>query len=716
MEATFLKKHFLMITILTITICLPLLTFNDAPVEANNNPQAINGILDLTNWDWAQDGLTSLDGQWEFYWQELLSPEDFKKPDKILKRELITVPMAWNKFKIDGSELSGDGYATYRVLINTSGDQILGLKIPRIFTSYNLWLDGELIASNGTVARDKKQMVSQYKPQVKYIKPETNQMEIVIQVANFRHRSGGILESIQLGSENQISELRTRNLALELFLFGSLFIIGFYHLGLFIFRTKDKSTLYFGIYALLIAIRTVLVGEIYFINLFPNFSWELAHKLQTSAYYLGVPLLFMFLKSVYPEDVSKKIYSFIKYFAFSFTCLVLFTPAKIFTQFNPIYQLFTLLLVIPYCLYLLFTICYRKREGSYLIAVGVLILILFAINDIVFLSIVLNDTANHFLRNIVTRGNLSSWGLLAFVFAQSLVLAKKLSKSFTKVELMTEELQQLNEGLEEMVKERTHALETSKEQLEKTYKDLFRSEKARQNLVQNISHDLRTPLTSIKGYVSAITDEIVQEPVQQKKYLHRVIEKVTGLEYMVQELMELSQLEARQLKLDFTAIPVELFIKVMIEKYSLDMKTEKVEFQTNFSVQQEYLINQFIMADMDRLDRVFTNILNNALKHTSENGQISLKFNITEDKQKLLIEISDTGLGIPEKDLSHIFERFYKVSKARQSSQKGSGLGLAITKEIIEYHGGEIWVESEVGVGSQFFFTLPLHFENQGDN
>jgi|GEM_PF-4270438 len=106
-------------------------------------------------------------------------------------------------------------------------------------------------------------MIPQYLPQLKYFQPKNNPMELIIEVANFRHRSGGILEIPQIGLASQINEIQVRNLALELFLFGSLFVIGCYHLALFIFRTKDRSTLYFGIYSLLISARTLLVGEIF---------------------------------------------------------------------------------------------------------------------------------------------------------------------------------------------------------------------------------------------------------------------------------------------------------------------------------------------------------------------------------------------------------------------------------------------------------------------
>ncbi len=693
-----------------------ILAFNSKPAEANDKLLANNGLLDLTSWNWYQKGTVSLDGQWEFYWHQLFTPQDFRKKSVLKRKTLITVPRAWNKYTLIDKKLSGDGYATYRLVINVPDNRLLGIKVPRVFTSYKLWVNSQLIASNGKVSLNRNEIVPQYLPTVKYFKPETDKIELVMQVANYTHRSGGILESLLLGDATQISELYTRNLALELFLFGSLFIIGFYHFGLFIFRTKDKSTLYFGVYSVLISLRTLLVGETYFIHLFPSFSWEIAHKIQTLAYYLGVPLVFMFLESIFPKDISKKVVRFIQIVGISFTLLVVLTPAKIFTQFNPLYQVFTLASM-PYALFVVLSACYKKREGSWLIGLGVTILVLFTINDIVFLSILFSDSDNHFLRSIVTKGNLSSWGLLIFVFAQSLVLAQKLSKSFTKVEMMTGELRHLNENLELKVYERTHALEASKKELEIAYQAVHRSEKSRQHLVQNISHDLRTPLTSILGYVNAILDGAASEPEQQKKYLKRVIERVTGLNRMVQDLMDLSQLESRRLKLNFKPVPIKLLIDAAVEKYSLDLKTGKVRFQTKYP--SEWKVNGHwkehlsVMVDIEQLDRVFTNLLSNALSHTSEGDQVCLRFDLINNESNLLIEVSDTGTGIPLEDLPYIFERFYKVTKARQTSQKSSGLGLAITKEIVEYHGGQIGVESEVDKGSRFFFTIPVYGKNE---
>jgi diguanylate cyclase (GGDEF)-like protein len=290
--------------------------------------------------------------------------------------------------------------------------------------------------------------------------------EIVIQVSNFYHRSGGILESIIIGSEKHILDLRSKNIAYELFLFGGLLIIGLYHLALFSFRKRDYSALYFGLFCLLIASRTILVGERFFIHLYPGFNWEVAHKVQTLAFYLGVPVIVMFFKSVFPQDISSRILRIIQVVGFSFAGLVLLTPARIFSVVNPAYQLFALLVII-YLVYAMTGVLRRKEPGATLVVVGALVLFAASINDIVFLSVWMSDHGSLWLRSIIRSDSLSSFGQLVFVFTQSLVLAQKSAFAFDKQEEMTRKLTEINIDLDKIVSKRTVALEKSKQEVER---------------------------------------------------------------------------------------------------------------------------------------------------------------------------------------------------------------------------------------------------------
>ncbi|UMZ74442.1 diguanylate cyclase [Natranaerofaba carboxydovora] len=476
------KLFYLFIIVILIFVFTSYLIINNsnytlASSSNGNDPTAATAaVLDLSSWQ-PGDSLISIDGEWEFYWNELLEPKDFaslqttqEKSSENSHQKYINFPRAWNGILIDDHELEGTGYATYRLNLitdntGTAGESnpLLGLKIPRVLTSYNIWVNDELIASAGTVGSNIQDSRPQYLPQVAFFEQRENN-EIIIQVSNFSHRSGGVLESITLGSTEDIISLRNYNIAAEIFIFGSLLSMGLYQIFLFSFRRKELASLYFGLFCILVALRTVLVGEIFLIELFPDLDWELAHKLQTLSYYLGVPLIFMFFKSAFPENISTFFLRICQVMGVLFGLLVLFTSARVFTNYNMIYQVFTVVMII-YLTYALAKIISKQKEGANYIVIGALALFITTFHDAIFLSTWFSDQSNSIARSIITRGNLSSYGQLIFVFSHSLVLGKRFSNALIKEEEISNYRKELNENLEKQVKERTEELEEANKTL-----------------------------------------------------------------------------------------------------------------------------------------------------------------------------------------------------------------------------------------------------------
>lgn len=426
--------------------------------------KATGGKIDITA-DQIESYAVGLDGEWEFYWDELLTPEDFRETGK-RKANYINVPSTWNAYMKVEKNATGNGYATYRLLVETQDSAQLGLKVPRIFTAYRLWVNGEEIASAGVVARNRDEMTPQYLPQVALFTSRQGENEIVIQVSNFNHRSGGILESIVLGTKEQVLDMRYHKIAYEFLLFGSLMIMGIYHIILFLFRKNNLSALYFGLFCLFLSVRTLLVGERMLIYFFPYFGWELAHKIQTLTFYLGVPMIVTFFREIFPIYFQQKTVRVIQGIASVFGCLVLLTPVRIFSLLNPGFQMFAFC-VIAYLIITFIKITLQKNKDVWLIIAGGLAIILTSLNDIIFLSIWMNDNSLPFLRHIIRTDNLSAVGLLIFVFTNSIVLAKRFSSSLEHEENMTQELKAINQNLDHLVKKRTEALEESRIKLEK---------------------------------------------------------------------------------------------------------------------------------------------------------------------------------------------------------------------------------------------------------
>lgn len=228
------------------------------------------------------------------------------------------------------------------------------------------------------------------------------------------------------------------------------------------------------------------------------------------------------------------------------------------------------------------------------------------------------------------------------------------------------------------------------------------------NLIGNISHDLKTPITTIKGYAEGMMDGVADTPEKQEKYLRTIRRKAEDMTRMVEDLALYTRIDGKSYPYYFERVHLRSFYADCIEEDApgLEQKNISISLQDNLSEDDE------VYADREQLKRIVTNVLGNAVKYMfKESGLITIM--LSEEKFYVRTEISDTGMGIANKDLPHIFERFYRGDTSRNTGKGGSGLGLAIVKQIVEDHGGTIHARSEEGKGTTISFTL-LKVRNDG--
>jgi len=224
-------------------------------------------------------------------------------------------------------------------------------------------------------------------------------------------------------------------------------------------------------------------------------------------------------------------------------------------------------------------------------------------------------------------------------------------------------------------------------------------ERTREEFVANVSHELRTPLSLIKGYIETLLDGARNNPEVAERFL-RIIERNTNrLDLLIQDLLTISALESGRMKLNLQ--PVDLH--ALAEKALNDLHGRAENKNVTLVNELPFLPT---LADANRLDQVFANLVDNAIKYGRPNGRVTVSGRKLED-DRLELFVQDDGPGIPPEALDRVFERFYRVDKARSRDQGGTGLGLSIVKHIVQAHGGEVRVESELGKGATFFFTLP---------
>lgn len=231
-----------------------------------------------------------------------------------------------------------------------------------------------------------------------------------------------------------------------------------------------------------------------------------------------------------------------------------------------------------------------------------------------------------------------------------------------------------------------------------------KEERERRLFVSNVSHELRTPLTSVKSYLEALDDGALSEPVAPD-FVKVSLNETNRMMRMVTDLLSLSRIDNETSQLDIELTNFTAFITFILNRFD-KIKSQAQEDTKNYELIREYPITPiWVEIDTDKMTQVIDNILNNAIKYSPDGGKIKVGMKTTD--AQLIISISDEGLGIPKKDLPRIFDRFYRVDKARSRAQGGTGLGLAIAKEIVKQHKGFIWAKSEYGKGSTFTIVLP---------
>ena len=231
-------------------------------------------------------------------------------------------------------------------------------------------------------------------------------------------------------------------------------------------------------------------------------------------------------------------------------------------------------------------------------------------------------------------------------------------------------------------------------------------DKENKELISNISHDLKTPMTAIKGYVEGIMDGIADTPEKMERYIRTIYNKTNEMDHLINELTFYSKIDTNRIPYTFSKLNVEDYFNDCAEELSVEMETRNIEL-----VYANYVDNKVqIIADGEQIRRVIHNIISNSIKYMDKKKGI-IQIRVKDVGDFIQIEIEDNGKGIAAKDLTNIFDRFYRTDVSRNSSKGGSGIGLSIVKKIMEDHGGKVWATSREGIGTIMYFVLRKYQE-----
>jgi signal transduction histidine kinase len=657
-----------------VVIVLPLLWGCGGRQE--EPPLARHGVLDLSGWDLEKDGPVDLAGEWEFYWGQLLTPADFHgaRPPKITG--YLTLPSAWNDFKLQGKKLGGTGYATLRLrLIPGPGHPDLALHLINVASAYHLWLNGRPLAASGVVGRKAAAEIPNHSILMPRFRQEGSPIELVLQVSNYHYRQGGVISPIQLGPQGLIEAGHLQKWGLALFFVGSLLVMGVYHLVLFWFRRTNRAPLYFGLYCLLWMGNFLAADSSeWAIRLFwPQVSMPLLDRLNLICFFLSVPVGYLFFRALYPEEFSTLILRFSEVLAAGFVLLALFTSTLALTTALPAYYLYSCLLIL-YCLAMLHRARSRGREEATFLLAGFLVLGLVGANDMLYDLRVIHSVP------------LIHVGMFVFILFQAFALSRRFSRAFSSVERLSAELEE-----ELLARTRAEAEARRAGQLALLGE-----------LAAGIAHEVNTPInTIINSSELLLTADSREELEHDASIIRSEGRRIAGI---VGGLLSF----ARRGQGEKTACPVARIVADTVSLVQAKLRTEQIRLLVEVP---DDLPD--IRANHQQVLQVALNLINNAAQalhdkypgaHADKIIRLAGELVPTERGAMVRFTFHDQGPGIPARLLDQVKTPFFTTKPPGQ----GTGLGLSVAHGIIADHGGALRLTSIEGTSTTVTIDLPV--------
>ncbi|MET1878271.1 ATP-binding protein [Clostridioides difficile] len=631
--------------------------------------RASNGILTIDNDTFTKGKLVFLIDDWEFYNHKIFKPNDFTEQD--IKPEYVFIGQ-YPDFSMRKGTQSPYGNATYRMRIKNEGkDKLLSLELPEIFSASEVWINGEMVSKLGDVGTEK------YRPKIKnsvvsFIAKKNT--EIIINVSNFSHYYSGLYYPPALGETKDISNMMFYRLLFYSIICFTTFAIAIFSLSVWFLSNKSKIYLYFGCMCVFFAIHVSYP----FVHLLELPLVSFTYAVEDLSYFMVV-LCIICINGSISKIEENKVYRFlilplgITMSIISIVIPIILLPydmyfVNIYGKLIDIYKYIVFIYILMSSLVSIYKKTCSEHISSY---------ILVSVNTVFGISILFDAVTSNRFEPIFTGWQTEYCGFVIVILFSVMMINRN--------RIIIKENEKLTRNLEHEVEVRTNELTTLLNE--------------RKRFLADVAHDLKAPVSAIQAFIDLIKVGNIHVDEETRTYLYAINQKSNEVQNRVRSLQEFTS-QDKSIGIS-EKICLNNFIKEIYENNLPDTQACGVNFET-------YVLEKKIYAKINKemLTRAFENLIYNALTFTPFDGKIILSM----DKEDgfAIIKISDNGKGIPPENIPKVFDRFF--TERDNNEPKGQGLGLYIVKSIIREHGGEIFVDSELGKGTVFTIKLSLCF------
>lgn len=666
------KLHIPIILHILILILLSLVFTGWLCCQTPDYPLVNQGVLDLSDWDHESDQSITLTGDWEFSWKQFLSLKDYQN-GSLADTAFVYVPQIWNRYRIDGEKLPGTGYATYhvKVILPEAGNE-LGMRINTISTAYQLYINDRLVVQDGIVSLSPDISSPHLSPKTFFFKPTDKEFDLIIHVSNYYYARGGLWFDIDFGTAEQIIARDTFLKYKDGIIIGILSMMTVYFFCATYILRQGRTNISFMLMCLLLILRTSICGDYLLTRLFPGITFHLFVWLSYLTILWFPPVLYQMIEFCFEQRTRGRLTRLFYIYAAAASAITAVVSVQVYTGWIFFIDLIALIIFLS-GLTKAFRAHLRRVPYAGVILTGCCMVGITGLHDMLYQGNMIRSSF----------GEIAPAGLFILMLFVFLLMADRLAKTYREVQSLSHELAGKLK-LEQDLTERLYALDRMKDEF-----------------MTNTSHELRIPLNGIINITQSVLQGIGGQINQvNRQNLEVILSSARKLHIIINDLLDVSLLHSGGIRISKMPLDFGNLVNNMLIIFQHIKKSETVTLRSEIPAGFP-----LIHADEARLRQILGNIIGNALKFTPS-GTVTITASPIGDWAEICIE--DTGIGMNPEKLENIFHAFEQVDGTIQRKYESNGLGLYITRQLIELHGGRIWITSGSGKGTKVFFTLPL--------